>query len=236
MLKKAILMSLLAIAGGAFPYAVEAETVPVMVEKNLFSQDRRPPAPDSAGSPAQPDKAGISHQAVQLDGVMIAGDSRKALLRLKTTPPGSAKKKGQSPFITVREGQRFSDYLVVKIEPKSISMEKDGQVFVVNLFAEGKVVTPLPAAPPPPPASVGQPGRGGQPAPPNVPGQGPNMGQRQPPNVPEGMEGAMAPGWPNPNMMTHQADGDHARQGIDTEGAGEYEFNEDPGEMEDEGE
>jgi hypothetical protein len=68
---------------------------------------------------------------------------------LKNQASGPAAKKGQfvSPFVTVREGETVSDYRVSKIEPKSISLEKDGQTFTVSLFAENKVLSP--AAPPP---------------------------------------------------------------------------------------
>lgn len=159
---------------------------PMMVEKNLFAQDRKPPPPESATPAVQSNKPGPSHNAIQLDGIIIHGDSRKALLRYKGQVPGAEKKKDRSPYVTVREGQRFGDYQVVKIESKSVSLEKDGQVFVISLFSDGKVVTPLPAAaavpPQPRPARPPQPGH-----PPEMPGG--RMMPAQPP-MPEGAEGA----------------------------------------------
>ncbi len=81
---------------------------------------------------------------IQLDGVIIKSNSKRAVLRMKNQVAGAPGKKGQpaSPYVTVREGQMVGDYRVSKIESKSISLEKDGQTFTVGLFAENKVVTP----------------------------------------------------------------------------------------------
>ncbi len=92
---------------------------------------------------------------------------------MKNQPTGPAAGKAQhpsSPYMTVREGQMISDYRVSKIDPKSISLEKDGQTFTLGLFAENKVLSPVgaPAAPPPQPAApqpevAPQEGNGNQP-------------------------------------------------------------------------
>jgi hypothetical protein len=122
---------------------------PLMVDKNLFAQDRKPPPPESANAPTQPGKPGMAVANIQLDGIMFNGDSKKALVRIKGGQPGGDKKRGQSPFVTVREGQQLGDFRVVKIDPKSILIEKEGQSYTVNLFAEGKVASPVtPQAPP----------------------------------------------------------------------------------------
>ncbi|MCE5336414.1 MAG: hypothetical protein LLG06_17685 [Desulfobacteraceae bacterium] len=124
-------------------------TASLMVEKNLFSQDRKPPAQESAVASEQPNRPGVGIANIQLDGVMVQGNNRKAILRIKTqASPGRDKKKA-SPFVTVREGQQFGDYRVVKIDSKSVSLEKDGQTHVIALFAENKISTPAtPAGPP----------------------------------------------------------------------------------------
>jgi hypothetical protein len=124
-------------------------SAPLMVEKNLFSQDRKPPPPDAGTQTPQKSSSGLSVKSIQLDGVMIYGKVKKALVRIKGQSGGAQQGKGKSPFMTAQEGEKIGDFQVVKIEPKSISLEKDGQVFVVDLFAEGKVVPPAPAAPPP---------------------------------------------------------------------------------------
>jgi len=130
---------------------------PIMVEKNLFAQDRKPPSEQAAPTP-QANQPGLQPKSIQLDGVFICGDVKKALIRLKGQHSGKDKSgKAQSPFVMVREGEKLAEYQVVRIEPRSVSLEKDGQTYVVSLFAEGKVVPPAPQTPQPPgTASAGQ--------------------------------------------------------------------------------
>ncbi len=139
---------------------------PLMVEKNLFATDRKPPPPESADTPKSP-KPAMAIGNIQLDGVIMQSNTKKAVLRMKSVPAGPAVKNGPlgSPFVTVREGQTVSDYRVSKIEAKSITLEKDGQTFVVGLFADNKVVSPASAPPaaaapvqPQPPSAQVQPG------------------------------------------------------------------------------
>jgi hypothetical protein len=125
----------------------ECASAPVMVERNLFAQDRKPPTDEPASAAPRKNAPGLSAKAIQLDGVFILGDRKEALIRLKSGVPGKAKGKSQSPYVTVREGERIADYQVTKIEPRSVSLEKDGEAVVVNLFAEGKVAPPAPPVP-----------------------------------------------------------------------------------------
>jgi hypothetical protein len=147
---------------------------PLMVDKNLFAQDRKPPSPEDATPHSQPGKAGMDIKNIQLDGVIITGNVKKALVRLKghlRVNDAHGKNKSPSPFVTVRENQQVSDFRVAKIDVKSISLERDGQVYTIDLFSEGKVVPPVTAvqpersAPPPPPG--------------NVPGMQPSQGPPQ---------------------------------------------------------
>jgi hypothetical protein len=168
-----------------------------MIDKNLFSLDRKPPPPESAASTSRAGGAGMPVSNIQLDGVMVNGNNRKALLRLKSQTGSTDKKKPRSPYVTVRENQQVGDFRVSKIEPKSISLEKDGQTFVINLFAPGKVLPPAAVPPPaqPPPGVEGNvppgdgqavmPQEGGGNAPPVPPGQ------QMPPNA--GRPGRMDP-------------------------------------------
>jgi len=131
--------------------ALGASAAPLMVEKNLFAPDRKPPSPDAPDANKGPNKPGLSPKAIQLDAILSVGESRKAVIRAKVPGPGPGpqeKGKSQSPYTTVQEGDTVGEYRVVKIEPKSISLDKDGQIIVVGIFAEGKV------APPPPPTPV----------------------------------------------------------------------------------
>jgi len=136
---------------------------PTMVENNLFSADRKPttdegPVAEAAGR--QPAQTGLPPRSVQLDGIFIRDDVRKALVRVSSQllgePKGRARGRGrgmpgdQFPYMTISEGESIGDFKVIKIDLRSISLEKDSQVYVISLFMDGKVVppvTPLPAAP-----------------------------------------------------------------------------------------
>jgi len=196
-LKKILSVFFLLVWGVIFGSVCTA--APLMVEKNLFSSDRKPPPPDSGDASGKPAKPGMAIGNIQLDGIIIQNNAKKAILRMKSLPGGPPPKKGQpaSPFVTVREGEMVSDYRVSKIESKSISFEKDGQSFTIGLFAENKVIappSPIPAPAPGPvagqPPGVQQPGANqvpgvqampGQPAPmaPNAPGVGANRNVQQ---------------------------------------------------------
>lgn len=158
--------------------AAPCGAAPPMVEKNLFSQDRKPPSPDAATAPAQANKPSLSLKSVQLDGIIVFGNTRKALVRMKSGgKPAEEKGKRQSPYVVVSEGGLLGDYRVTKVDVKSITLEKDGQSIVVSLFAEGKVSPPVPAAPATPSqAAQGQavPGRG------RGPGAPPRGGRPEP--------------------------------------------------------
>ncbi len=121
----------------------------IIVEKNLFSPDRKPPSPDSETTSASDASPAVPPKALQLDGIFVYGDTRKALIRFKGQAPGKNKGKEDSPFVSVREGDKVSDYLVNKIGSKSVFLEKGGQTFELYLYASGKVLPPLAPSPPP---------------------------------------------------------------------------------------
>jgi hypothetical protein len=140
---------------------------PIMVDQNLFSPDRKPPTDQPAAPSQQPGGQNLQVKSIQLDGVFFRDEKRTALIRLKSpmatpTAPGPQKgKKPESPFKRVTEGEQLGDFVVSKIDGKSITLEKDGEAHVVRLFAEGKVLPPLaPAAVPrvPAPNAPQQPG------------------------------------------------------------------------------
>ncbi|MCK8600692.1 hypothetical protein [Desulfoferrobacter suflitae] len=142
-------------------------TAPVIVEKNLFSPDRKPVS-DEEAAPEKPgakvSDVGLPPRSVQLDGVFIRSGVKKALLRVNTRILGESGGRTTDPFpyMTVSEGESIGDYKVFKIEPRSVSLQKDNQLYIISLFMDGKVappVTPLPAAPisPEPPASAQSP-------------------------------------------------------------------------------
>jgi hypothetical protein len=200
----------------------------LMVDKNLFAPDRKPPSAEASAPAPQTNKPGLTAKAVQLDGIIMRGDIKKALLRVKGQIPGADKAKPQNPYVTVKEGEKIGDLQVVKIDYRSVSLEKDGQVEVVKLFAEGKVVPPPPpvpaaAASPPPPgqappvpdAAKGQPPQ--MPVPPGA-GNMPGVAQRVNPTQPPGGQRALLP----PGQM-HSPDDDSgaAEEEGNTEEGGE---------------
>jgi hypothetical protein len=127
---------------------------PIMVEKNLFSPDRTPTSDEDPGvdSPDKRSQGGLPPRAVQLDGVFIRDDAKKALLRVNSQLLGGGRERGKDPFpyMTVSEGESIGDYKVAKIEARSVSLEKDSQLHVISLFMDGKVSPPvmtIPVAP-----------------------------------------------------------------------------------------
>ena len=128
---------------------------PTIIEKNLFSADRKPPSdeqPDKEAQRGKPSQTGLPPRSVQLDGVFIRDNSKMALVRVNQQLLGGKRERGseQFPYMSVTEGDSIGDYKVAKIDSRSISLQKDGQLYAINLFMDGKVVppaTPLPAAP-----------------------------------------------------------------------------------------
>jgi hypothetical protein len=167
-----------------------------MVERNLFSPDRKPPSPESDTSATKSSKPTVPPKALQLDGIIIHGETRKALIRVKGQIPGKEKGKDSSPFISVREGEKISDYVVSKIGLKSVSVEKDGEAFELYLYATGKVLPPM--APPPPPQEAA--GSGSVPGGPREPRAMPGQ-PIQPGAAPEGAPpGELSPEAGGPNV------------------------------------
>lgn len=128
---------------------------PTIIEKNLFSSDRKPPSdeqPEQKAQQGKPSQTGLPPRSVQLDGVFIRDSVKMALVRVNSKLLGEKRGRGgdQFPYMSVTEGDSIGDYKVVKIDSRSISLQKDGQLYAINLFMDGKVVppaTPLPAAP-----------------------------------------------------------------------------------------
>lgn len=93
------------------------------------------PPPQPQFEPLHPDVlANMKASNIRLTGVIILGRDKKALIRLKVPRADLVHGKWESPFRTVREGQYIEGYRVVRIEPKSISVEKDGKAYTISLF------------------------------------------------------------------------------------------------------
>jgi len=191
-----------------FGLAAPSFSSPVIVERNLFSPDRKPPSPDSATSSTKSSKPSVPPKALQLDGIIIHGETRKALIRVKGQMPGKDKGKDNSPFVSVREGEKISDYVVNKIGLKSISVEKDGETFELYLYASGKVLPPMAPPPPPQDAAGGVNVPGGPREPRARPGQPPQPGAAPEGNAPGEISpeaGGANVGQPSPGMSRRGA-------------------------------
>lgn len=126
----------------------------IMVEKNLFSPDRKPPSDQPDSNPAAKPLSGLPAKSIQLDGVFLHEGTKTALLRVRRQLLGKIQSQDRDPFpyFTVHEGGSVGDFEVVKIDPSSVTIAKNGQQFVISLFAAGKVVPPaakLPVSHPP---------------------------------------------------------------------------------------
>lgn len=117
---------------------------PVMVEKDLFSVDRKPPSLHSEGATSNAGGRDMAINNIELDGVIIRNNSRKALLRIKGFRGARVEGAGSqdSPFVVIREGGTVNGYRVTKIKLRSVSLQKNGRTYTIDLFAANKVVSP----------------------------------------------------------------------------------------------
>jgi len=195
--KTALLCSITAVLTlGCFVGICRAE--PSMVEKNLFSEGRKPttdeePAPENAGR--RPAQTGLPPRSVQLDGVFIRDNARKALVRVSSQLLGEPKSRvrgrgpaDQFPYMTISEGEAIGDFKVIKIDSRSVSLEKDKQVYEIGLFMDGKVVppaTPLPAGPISPEPVASPNGPAAEPTPEQLQQAGQQPGRQRVPPAPQ---------------------------------------------------
>jgi len=77
--------------GGDLLDRVRRLCLPHYGRKNLFAPDRKPPS-QQADPSHQSNQPGIQPKAIQLDGVFIHGDTKKALIRLKEPPAAEARR------------------------------------------------------------------------------------------------------------------------------------------------
>ncbi len=200
-----------------FGLSVPSFSSPILVERNLFSPDRKPPSPEEATSTTKSSKPSVPPKALQLDGIIIHGETRKALIRVKGQMPGKDKGKESSPFVSVREGEKISDYVVNKIGLKSISVEKDGETFELYLYATGKVLPPLAPTPPPQDAAGNANAPGGPRDPRGRPGQPPEPGAapgQTPPGAISPESGAADTGQPSPRMTRRRPNANPAPRAV----------------------
>ena len=134
-----------------------------MVEKNLFAPERKPV--ESQAAEPKPEAPKMAKGSIQLDGVIIRGETRKAILKVN---PGLLKdqKNKTNPFVTLGLHEQIGEYRIEKIEPRGITLESRGTTLEIPLFVAGKAVAPPPSGAQTPgsvtimsPTAPGQPGQ-----------------------------------------------------------------------------
>jgi len=109
----------------------------VVVDKNLFSPERKGPEPGPEGEKVkEPDKEEKLPANILLYGVVVTGNYRKALL----TNPDRSKDKRQ--FVWVSVGDTLGDYKLADIQSEKVFLEKGGKRYEVSLYAGKKRRTP----------------------------------------------------------------------------------------------
>lgn len=112
-------------------------------EKNLFDPERKA-WPDKA--PQAAPASSLSPADVQLYGVMIVGDYKRAILKLDgklkhLAPGGDAR-----PFVTLAEGQSLGEYTLVEVQPRGVVFSAGAarQPIAFSLKTDRPAPTPLP--------------------------------------------------------------------------------------------
>lgn len=181
-----------------FLWTILSWAEPVMVEKNLFSPERSPVEEEPEATPEEQQKTVFPAGQIQLDGIFIHGEVKKAILRVNPRllmDKNDSRQKKAEPFVTVKEGEQLGDFQIKTVEPRGIRVSYKGNDYEVPLFAQGKVASqPVPALPPPPVPQAQGPGAGQGGVPLQVDAQGNpvqgapgipnNAGTGAPPSVP----------------------------------------------------
>jgi hypothetical protein len=115
-------------AGTASKESPPAGSLQPIVEKNIFSPERKdfPPLPAGPGTSITQK---VRPQVI-LYGITLAGDYQSASL----VNPERNIKKGERELITVKVGERIGDYKVSKIFSDKITLESEGDHFEVLLY------------------------------------------------------------------------------------------------------
>jgi hypothetical protein len=104
-----------------------------MVEKNLFAPERKPV--ESQAAEPKPEAPKMAKGSIQLDGVIIRGETRKAILKVN---PGLLKdqKNKTNPFVTLGLNEQIGEYRIEKIEPRGITRVSWDNLEILCLFGK----------------------------------------------------------------------------------------------------
>lgn len=121
-------LALLVLLGLLAPAPAPAQTV---VKKNLFSSDRRPPAPPQAVQARRQTLEEV--RRTRLLGVMTLGGERKALLEApaEVFDPGP---KNPAPIrVWVKEGEMVGEFTLSTIEPTRATLSRGAESCVLEM-------------------------------------------------------------------------------------------------------
>ena len=105
----------------------------VVVEKNLFSPERKGPEPESGDEKEKDTVEGEKGPGnILLYGIVVKGSYRKALL----SNPDRTKDKRR--FVWVSVGDSLGDYKLVDIQSEKVFLEKGGKRYELSLYAGKK--------------------------------------------------------------------------------------------------
>ncbi len=111
-----------------------------IVERNLFSPDRTEYLPEEPVLITKEEEPILSGRRVNLYGVIIMDNDRKALIDNPSGKAGKPQKKW------VRVGEKLGDVRVMAIEPKSISLAEGTKTYEIPLYTK-KEASPSSAEP-----------------------------------------------------------------------------------------
>ncbi len=122
-----------------------------VVDRNLFSADRKPPAPPAPAKAPKINLAGL--QQLQVKGVMVLGEARRAVLEGPNAvlQSGTA---GEPGRITVTVGDEVAGFKIENIDAEGVVFKGEGVTHVVAIHPK------KPKAPTPAKASLLPGGRG----------------------------------------------------------------------------
>jgi hypothetical protein len=104
----------------------------VIAERSLFSPDRKEILPEEPREKTEEEQLLISGRKINLYGVIIMEDERKALIDNPVRKPDERWK------IWVRVGDTLSDFRVAAIEPESILLKQGENEYEIPLYTDEK--------------------------------------------------------------------------------------------------
>ncbi|MEJ5300079.1 MAG: hypothetical protein WHS38_03740 [Thermodesulforhabdaceae bacterium] len=111
----------------------------LVVENNLFSPTRTPPSTSKQHDNATTQ---ISPSDLQLDGVILTKDKKRAIFKVNPNILGDEKAK-KNPYVTVPEGGQIGSYKIISVQKNQVIADQNGQQVVIPLIKTGKAPSPI---------------------------------------------------------------------------------------------